>query len=198
MTAFAANPDSTLAVARDEYFRVNGFGADGGYSAAWVEFKLGPIPMPFPNTAARVRAVRYHDLHHALTGYATDARGEFEISAWEIGSGCARYAAALQLNLSGMFAGAVSMPRRTWRAFLRGRQSRNLYGARYDDALLGRRVAEVRRELGLEAALAPARAADVAWFTLALAAGLLIGLVFLAFVLPIAVVANLAALVRPR
>ena len=50
--------------------------------------------MPFPNTPSRKRAVRYHDLHHALTGYATDLTGEFEISAWEIGSGCADHVAA--------------------------------------------------------------------------------------------------------
>jgi hypothetical protein len=196
MPAFVADPDSTLAAARDQYFQVNGFGADGGYDAAWVDFKLGPIPMPFPNTPARKRAVRYHDLHHALTGYATDIRGEFAISAWEIGSGCKGYVAAWQLNLGGMFGGAVAMPRRTWRAFLRGRQSRNLYDARYDDALLGRRVADLRRELGLQAPLAPARPADLAWFLLAVLAGLLIGLLFSILMIPAAIIANLAAIFR--
>ncbi len=198
MAAFAAAPSDTLAAARDAYFRVNGFGDDGGYDAAWVDFKLGPIPMPFPNTPSRKRAVRFHDLHHALTGYATDVRGEFEISAWEIGSGCADHIAAWQLNLSGMVGGLFVIPRRTWRAFVRGRQSRNLYRESYDDALLSRRVADVRRELGLDAPLGPARAADAAWFALALLGGLAIGLVFLALLVPVCIVANVAALFRRR
>jgi hypothetical protein len=198
MTAYHANPDDTLARARDDYFRANQFGDDGGYDAAWVDFKLGPIPMPIPNTPARKRAVRFHDLHHALTDYSTDIRGEFEISGWEIGSGCADFVAAWQLNLSGMVGGLFVIPRRTWRAFLRGRQSRNLYRSTYDDALLSRRVGDVRRELGLDAPLGPARASDVVWFAAALLAGLAIGLVMLALILPIAIVANVAALFRRR
>jgi hypothetical protein len=196
--SFVPDPSSTLAVARDEYFRVNGFGADGGYNADWVDFKLGPIPMPFPNTPARKRAVRFHDLHHALTGYGTDIRGELEISAWEVGSGCAGFVAAWQLNLSGMVGGLFVIPRRTWRAFVRGRRTRNLYRVRYDDALLSRSVGDLRRELLLDGTTAPARGSDVPLFALATAAGLAIGLVMLALLVPIAIVANLAAWWRRR
>jgi hypothetical protein len=198
MTAYHANPDDTLQRARDDYFRANQFGDDGGYDDAWVDFKLGPIPMPFPNSPSRKRAVRFHDLHHALTGYATDVRGEFEISAWEIGSGCADHVAAWQLNLGGMVGGLFVIPRRTWRAFVRGRQSRNLYRANYDEALLARRVDDVRRDLGLQAPPAPARAADVGWFAAASLAGFAIGLVFFVLVVPIAIVADVAALFRRR
>jgi hypothetical protein len=198
MAQFHADPGATLAEARDEYFAVNQFGPNGGYDDAWVDFKLGPIPMPFPNTPARKRAVRFHDLHHALTGYATDVRGEFEISAWEIASGCADFVAAWQLNLSGMVGGLLVAPRRTWRAWVRGRQTRNLYRATYDDALLGRRVGELRHELGLDAPLQAARALDVAFFVLASLAGLAIGLVFVVLLLPIAILANVAALFRRR
>jgi hypothetical protein len=198
MTHFAANRDDTLARARDDYFRANDFGPNGGYDDAWVDFKLGPIPMPFPNSPARKRAVRFHDLHHTLTGYDTDVRGEFEISGWEIGSGCAGFVAAWQLNLSGMAGGLFVVPRRTWRAFVRGRQTRNLYRSAYDDALLARRIGEMRRELGLDAPLAPARASDAAWFAAALLAGLTIGLVMLPLLVPVAIIANVAALFRRR
>src|SRR4051812_17637276 len=92
------DPSLTLRAARDAYFTANGFGADGGYAAAWVDFKLGPVPLPFPNTASRVRAVGYHDLHHVLTGYRTDTVGEFLIAAWELGAGCERFFTAWQLN----------------------------------------------------------------------------------------------------
>jgi hypothetical protein len=198
MTAYFAASDDTLAHARDDYFRVNGFGENGGYDDAWVDFKLGPIPMPFPNTPSRKRAVRFHDLHHALTGYATDIRGELEISAWEIGSGCADHVAAWYLNLSGMVGGILAAPRRTFAAFVRGRHSRNLYRAAYDDALLGRRIGEVRHDLGLDAAPPPARVADVAWFALAALAGLAIGTLMLVMLVPAALVANVAALFRRR
>jgi hypothetical protein len=198
MTAYLARADDTLARARDDYFRVNGFGDDGGYGDAWVEFKLGPIPMPFPNTPSRKRAVRFHDLHHALTGYATDVRGEFEISAWEIASGCADHVAAWYLNLSGMAGGLFAAPRRTWRAFVRGRRSRNLYRGSYDDALLGRRIGDVRSELGLDEPPAAARAGDAVWFALALLGGLAIGLAFMILLVPAAIVANVAALFRRR
>lgn len=198
MAEYVADPSLTLARARDDYFRVNDFGADGGYGAAWVDFKLGPIPMPFPNTPSRKRAVRYHDLHHALTGYATDLRGEFEISAWEIASGCADHVAAWQLNLSGMVGGLFVIPRRTFAAFVRGRRSRNLYRATYDEALLARRVGEMRGELGLDEPPARASMGDVAWFSLAALAGLVIGLLFVVLLVPIAIAANVAAFFRRR
>ena len=46
-----------------------------------MRLAFGPVRFAFPNTAGRVRAVRYHDLHHVVTGYATDWTGEAEIGA---------------------------------------------------------------------------------------------------------------------
>ncbi|HVU00850.1 MAG TPA: hypothetical protein VHE30_03830 [Polyangiaceae bacterium] len=182
-------PSPTLKSALATYFEENGFGPDGGYSSNWVDFMLGPIPFPFPNTPARKRAVRYHDLHHLLTGYRTDVRGEFEISAWEIGSGCRDFVAAWQLNLSGMAGGVFLCPRRTFRAFLRGRRSENFYGRSYDDALLATRVAEARTELGVDRPLPPPTVLDVLLFVAAAASGLVLGLAFLAVCAPLALVA---------
>ena len=189
MTHFDPTPSDTLVQARTRYFETNGFGADGGYNDAWVDFKLGPIPMPFPNTKSRLRAVRYHDLHHVLTGYETDVAGEFEISAWEIGSGCADHFAAWQLNLGGMAAGMFYMPKRIWKAFVRGRHSRNLYREQYDDALLARRVDEAQRSMSLIENHA-ATASDVVLFAGAIAAGLITGTLFVPFLIPAAIVGN--------
>src|SRR5215470_18087947 len=75
----------TLRDARAQYFTENNFG-DGGYTAKWVKVQAGPIPIYFPNTAARVHAVRFHDLHHVATEYKTTWTGEAEIGAWEIAS----------------------------------------------------------------------------------------------------------------
>jgi hypothetical protein len=142
--------NETLREARDRYFEENGFGPDGGYGDAWVDFHLGPLAAPFPNTAARVRAVRYHDLHHVLTGYRTDLTGEAEISAWELATGCLGMPAAFVLNLGGLTIGLVVAPLRTYRAFARGRRTKNLYGERFDDALLARPADEARRDAGLD------------------------------------------------
>ena len=144
--------DDALAVreARALYFRDNGFGDDGGYGAKWVKIALGPVPAFVPNSAARVRAVRLHDLHHVATDYDTDLAGEAEIAAWEIASGCAGYAAAWILNLYALAIGLVVAPGRTWRAFVRGRRSGNLYRLGWRDEVLDDRVGALRSELGLE------------------------------------------------
>jgi hypothetical protein len=194
MTTYDPSLSMTLRAARDQYFAVNGFGDDGGYAAPWVDFKLGPIPMPFPNTAGRVRAVRYHDLHHVLTGYATDTRSEFEISAWELGAGCKNFWAAWQLNLSGLSAGMLSIPRRTFRAFVRGRHATSLYGREFEP-LLDRTVGEMRAECGLDRPAA-ARASDVALFALAWAVAAVSGLVALPIFVGFALVFFVAGRLR--
>ncbi|WP_437484907.1 hypothetical protein WME75_46165 [Sorangium sp. So ce1014] len=175
----------TMREARALYFDVNRFGADGGYGDAWVDFKLGPLPVPFPNTRARVRAVRYHDLHHVLTGYDTNAIGEFEISAWELGAGCKGFVAAWQLNLGGLFAGLLSAPRRTVRAFFRGRRSESLYGRPFEE-LLDREVGELRREMRVDGPSASPAAIDVLWLVLASLAGIVVGVLGFATVLVVA------------
>jgi hypothetical protein len=162
---------TTLRAARDRYFDDNGFGADGGYGDAWVDFKLGPVPFPFPNTAPRVAAVRFHDLHHLLTGYATDLRGELEISGWELGAGCRWMIAAWQLNLAGVALGVFLYPRRVFAAFVRGRRSGgSFYGMDYD-ALLGWTVGEARARMAVPADAGRARASDLFWFVLCVLAG---------------------------
>ncbi|MBX3251644.1 MAG: hypothetical protein KF901_30990 [Myxococcales bacterium] len=185
----------TMREARDRYFEANGFGADGGYGEAWVDFRLGPIPLPFPNTPGRVRAVRYHDLHHVLTGYDTDPRGEFEISAWEVGAGCEGFFAAWVINLGGLVAGMLSAPRRTFAAFVRGRRSRSLYGLDVDELLDGR-VGELRaRHVGHADG---ARPADIARFVAMVAAGVVVGSISTAIFLPLVPVGIVANLLRKR
>lgn len=141
----------TLLEARTRYFEANGFGDDGGYSAKWVEIKLfDKLPLWFPNTPARVRAVRYHDLHHVVTGYQTNMHGEAEIAAWELGSNCKREYAAWLLNTGALLYGLLTAPRDMFRAWVRGRHSHNLYGRAFDAALLDQRVGATRRELELD------------------------------------------------
>jgi hypothetical protein len=176
--------DIALREARRIYFDANHFGEDGGYGDKWVDFKLGKIPFPIPNAPSRVRAVRFHDLHHVLTGYDTNTIGEFEISAWEIAAGCKGFVAAWVLNLSGMFAGALVAPRRIVRAFVRGRRSRTLYDEPFEP-LLELTVGAARAQYLAHDAEPRATLADIALYGLALLAGLIVGLLMLVIVVPL-------------
>jgi hypothetical protein len=142
------NPNLTMLDARAEYFDRNNF-KDGGYNDAWVNLKVGPIPFGFPNTKARVRAVKLHDLHHVLTEYDTTWTGEAEIGAWEIASGCADHYAAWLLNMGAFAIGLTIAPGKVYRAFIRGRSSLNLYRRTFNDELLAQHVGELRTELRL-------------------------------------------------
>jgi hypothetical protein len=72
--------------------------------------------------------------------------------------------AAYGLNLGGMALGMLIAPRRTWRAWVRGRQSGVLYRTRIDDQLLQRKLGDVRRELGLDRTPGPASIGDALLF----------------------------------
>ncbi len=135
--------------------------------------------------------MRVHDLHHVVTGYQTDLRGESEIAAWELASGCRRMPAAFVLNLFALAIGIVIAPVRVARAWARGRHTQNLYSEDGVDHLLPREVAEVRTKLGLDDVAPPVRVRDVLALTFAALPPLaiLVGLVA-------APLAGLALLVR--
>jgi hypothetical protein len=134
--------------ARAEYFARAGFPADGGYAEKWVKLKLGSRTVfAFPNSTARLRSVRLHDLHHIVTGYDTSWRGEAEIAAWELAAGCADHAAAWVLNLGAAMIGLVICPLRVAAAFRRGRRSDTLYRSEFSEELLAMSVRELRDKL---------------------------------------------------
>lgn len=164
MTTYADT--MTLRDARRAYFDANDFGPDGGYGSKWVRFKVGPVPLAFPNFPARARAVKLHDLHHVATGYEADLKGEAEISAFEIGAGCGDFTAAWILDLWGMAYGVLLAPCATFRAFVRGRRSQSLYRAGTDDQLLDRTVGELRERLHIPRDPVTATAGDRWAFTL--------------------------------
>jgi len=178
--------DCAVGDARVAYFEANGFGADGGYAEDWVRLRVGPIPVVFPNTASRKAAVPCHDLHHVATGYDTDLVGEAEIGAWEIASGCAHVRAALVLNMLVIWPVLFFAPARVYHAFVRGRHTKNLYDAPYDDSLLEGDVGALRQGLGLHAPTPRATAADKAAFSgwIAVVVGLQVAIVLVFFGIP--------------
>lgn len=155
--------DATMGSARAAYFTANGFG-EGGYDDPWVRLKIGPIPLVIPNSPQRVRSVRLHDLHHVVTGYDTTWTGEGEIGAWEIASSCADHHAAWVLNLEAMAIGLGLAPGAMFRAFVRGRHSRNFYDREYDPTLLEPTVGAMRRDLALDRPPPAPSATDVLAF----------------------------------
>lgn len=172
-TATTYEPHLTLREARTRYFVDNDFGEQGNYDERWVKLSLGPIPLAFPNSAARVRAVRYHDLHHVLTGYPTTMKGEAQIAAWELASGCRSMVAAWVLNLLALPIGLAIDRTAMFAAFVRGRHSDNLYGGQVDDALLQRPLGEQRARLRLDREPPAATRGDRAAFVAYAAAGVL-------------------------
>ena len=153
--------DLTLGAARAAYYEANGFGTDGGDALAWVPLKLWKLTLKIPNTDGRRRAVRIHDLHHVVTGYATTLVGEAEIGAWELASGCLQMPAAVVLNLGAVAVGVAIAPGRCVRAWARGRATRNLYGEDGVEHLLPRTVDDTRAALGLDRPAPKIRVRDV-------------------------------------
>lgn len=154
-----AATEPTLGDALEAHLRAAGFSRED-YLARWAVYPVGPLTVVFPNFAARGRALSLHDLHHALTGYDTTIVGEAELGGFELASGCGRHWVSWVLQHEAFTVGLLLAPRRTCRAFLRGRRSRNLYDRREADAaLLARPVREVERELGLDVTQ-PTRTSD--------------------------------------
>lgn len=151
---------ATLRENRRLYFEKNGFG-DGGYEETWVALKtIGPVRIGFPNTEARKRAIRLHDLHHVLAQYGTNWTGEAEIAGYEIGAGCGTHWAAWLLNAGGLSYGVFIAPRATYRSFVRGRHARSLYGGEWREELLDENTGAMREKLGLAGPAQPATLGD--------------------------------------
>ena len=121
---------------------------EGGYSKKWFSIKLGPLHIPLPNIKSRVDAVKIHDIHHILTEYNADWKGEIEIGGWEIASGCEKYTMAWLLNLGSFFIGMFLYPRSLFKAFMSGRRCEtNLYFKSDYEKFSNATVGELRRKI---------------------------------------------------
>ena len=135
---------------RDHYLTENGFSV-AGYDEPWTPASLFGVRFRVPNTPRHRRAIMWHDLHHVLTGYGTDLRGEAEISAWECRGGLrplGLYTGGIVLGLA--LAGLVVAPRRTLAAWRAGPVGGSLFHETggYEQALAGE-IGALRRRLGL-------------------------------------------------
>jgi len=166
-----------------QFFEQYQLGADGGLSSNWVKLKIGKFFIPIPNTKERKRALIFHDIHHIVTGYASNWKGEVEIGAWEVASGCGDYMAAWVLDLGSLLIGLFLYPKLTYSAFIRGRRSNNLYHYKYtQEQLMEMSVPELQNILKLEEPSIPASLAEkisfIKWSLFAAAVWVLPGLIF--------------------
>jgi hypothetical protein len=154
MHALIYSDDLKVKDALQLYFSKNHF-TDGGYHLKWFKIKLGRIYIPLPNFKSRVEAVKIHDIHHLITEYDTSFKGESEIGAWEIATGCEKYSAAWLLNYGSFSIGMILFPRNVLSAFLRGRRcATNLYfQTKYDEILLNKTVGELRKKINIDASI---------------------------------------------
>ena len=91
-----------------------------------------------------------HDVHHLLTGYSTDLKGETEISTWELSTNCTNNYAAFILNTYAMALGLLINLPGVWKAWLRGRYTCNLYRKKYSrEELVNKNLEELKKELKL-------------------------------------------------
>ncbi|HKP23275.1 MAG TPA: hypothetical protein VJV39_05385 [Dongiaceae bacterium] len=124
----------------------NGIPHDEVERATWV-CRLGPLSIRLPNFSWRRRAILAHDLHHLVTAYPCTLRGECQMAAWEFGAGQMPHWGARLFCLPLVLLGVVWSPRSTWRAFLSGRQSTSLHGAKLDQRALAAPFDSLHAEL---------------------------------------------------
>ena len=133
------------------YFVKENLGKDGGLNEAWGRIKIWKFHIPIPNTNARKKALVFHDIHHIVTGYDGDWRGEVSIGAWEIASGCGEYYVAWYLNLGAMGVGLFIYPRSVFQAFIRGKRTENLYHHTIPkEQVMSLQVGELQKKLKLD------------------------------------------------
>ena len=145
--------ESTQTITRslELYFLKENLGKDGGLNEPWGRIKIWKFYIPIPNTEARKKALVLHDIHHIVTGYDGDWRGEVSTGAWEIASGCRQYLVAWYLNLGAMGVGLFIYPKSMFNAFIRGLRTGNLYhGAIPREQAVQMQVGELQKRLKLD------------------------------------------------
>ncbi len=106
------------------------------YRDNWVKVPMWGYYVPVFPIYGFKKSLMLHDVHHVLSGYDTDWRGELEIAAWELSSGgCGWYLLYWIDRVVFMSLGLLLCPIRTIRAFQRGRGHCNSFNRNPDDVL---------------------------------------------------------------
>ena len=117
-----------------EFYSRVGFGDSIGSRSLTVPAYTGCMLVPLPNIEMRHKYLKYHDIHHLMTGYSVGRIGEGEVSAWELGTGSFFKNPVLGImNFIALSTGLFLEPQRMWAAFKRGCNSKNLYSRKVRD-----------------------------------------------------------------
>jgi hypothetical protein len=109
------------------FYKFNQLNLTADFESHCVRVYIGCLLAPVPNINARKKYLKFHDLHHIMSGYGIDRVGESEISAWELGSRSCRKPLISVMNLFALSTGYILDRKKVTRAFYRGCRSRNLY-----------------------------------------------------------------------
>jgi hypothetical protein len=109
------------------FYKFNSLNLAQDFESHCVRVYVGCILAPVPNINARKKYLKFHDLHHIMSGYGIDRIGESEISAWELGSRSCRKPLISVMNLFALSTGFILSPGKVITAFHRGCRSKNLY-----------------------------------------------------------------------
>lgn len=141
-------PDTTLREARDLFYAAHEFPQDGGVTRAkWSPIGCRDLKVYLPNFKWRRKAIPFHDLHHIVADYEFCPTGEFQVAAWEFAAGKYPNIFTTLFCIPLVSMGALSIPKKQFRAFVRGRRSRTLYGNYDYETLLNKTLGEIRREI---------------------------------------------------
>jgi hypothetical protein len=135
-----------------EFYKQYNLGAEGGNYCASVKIEFTKyFYLYFPNFAARKEVVLKHDIHHIVTEYPSTFKGETEIGAWEIGSGCKNYWVAWTLDTSAVMAGILFNFWGVIKAYARGRRTKNLYSNDISDTVvMSMKLSDIEKHLLLD------------------------------------------------
>jgi hypothetical protein len=109
------------------FYKFNQLNLAADFESHCVRVYIGCLLAPVHNINARKKYLKFHDLHHIMSGYGIDRVGESEISAWELGSRSCRKPLISVMNLFALSTGFILSPSKVTQAFYRGCRSRNLY-----------------------------------------------------------------------
>ena len=129
----SSTPQTTVKEALLFHLKESDLPLDGGYEDKWTPLKFGFVTFYLYNSKSRKEAVRLHDIHHIVTEYKSDPCGEAEISAWELAAGIHNKYFAGFIGLAALFYGAFLYPKKTFKAFIRGKHSRSLYDQNFSE-----------------------------------------------------------------
>ena len=157
--------DLTIGETLATFYTEQGIPADGGMSDKWVKLRFGRFYLVFPNMPERKKTVRYHDVHHLLTGYSTSWKGEASIGAYEVAAGCGDYRVAWILDLPIFALGLFIWPKAIFKAFIRGRRASSFYHHTHTyEQILEIKVSEARAILRLDTDTKPVSSQEIAVF----------------------------------